>query len=295
MSLRKHAARGGDSAADDAEWAVPTVIQAADDPLVADYVRLTDVALRRRVEPRHGLFIAEGELVVRRAVESGYPVRSLLLQERYADRLSSLAGSAPVYVATPEVLAAITGFDVHRGVLAAMGRRPLPDAASVLASSARVVVLEGMNNSTNVGAVFRCAAALGIDAVLLSPRCADPLYRRSVRVSMGAVFAVPHARLDPWPGALELARAHGYRLLALTPDPSATPLEALDVELAPRLAILLGAEGSGLTNAALELADDRVRIPMAAGVDSLNVAAAAAVACYVVGHRPAGSADPARP
>jgi len=147
------------------------------------------------------------------------------------------------------------------------------------------LVLEDMNNPTNVGAVFRCAAALGMDAVLLSPRCADPLYRRAVRVSMGAVFAVPYARLDGWPASLRSVREDGYRVLGLTPDPAAVPLDSLRCEDGERLALLLGAEGAGLSAEALRHAELRVRIPMAAGVDSLNVAAAAAVACFLVGHR----------
>jgi len=249
-----------------------------------DYRHLTDVALRRRLEPANGLFIAEGEVVVRRAVQAGYVLRSLLLLDRYR-QLASLAGGAPVFLGGADVLESLTGFDVHRGVLAAMERRAQQPAAVLLGSARRVLVLEDMNNPTNVGAVFRCAAALGMDAVLLSPRCADPLYRRAVRVSMGAVFAVPYARLDGWPASLRSVREDGYRVLGLTPDPAAVPLDSLRCEDGERLALLLGAEGAGLTAEALRHAELRVRIPMAAGVDSLNVAAAAAVACFLVGHR----------
>lgn len=249
-----------------------------------DYRHLTDVALRRRLEPANGLFIAEGEVVVRRAVQAGYVPRSLLLLDRYC-QLASLAGGAPVFLGGADVLESLTGFDVHRGVLAAMERRAQQPAAVLLGSARRVLVLEDMNNPTNVGAVFRCAAALGMDAVLLSPRCADPLYRRAVRVSMGAVFAVPYARLDGWPASLRSVRADGYRVLGLTPNPAAVPLDSLRCEDGERLALLLGAEGAGLSAEALRHAELRVRIPMAAGVDSLNVAAAAAVACFLVGHR----------
>jgi tRNA G18 (ribose-2'-O)-methylase SpoU len=263
---------------------VPIPISASD-PRLDDYRRLTDVALRQRQEPAHGLFIAEGEWVVRRAVAGGYQVRSMLLLDRYVADLEPLAGGAPVFTGPPDVLAAITGFDVHRGVLAAMGRRPLAEPAALLSASHRLLILEDVNNPTNAGAVFRCAAALGIDAVLLSPRCADPLYRRAVRVSMGAVLAVPYARLPDWPAQLADVRRAGYRLLALTPDPTARPLTA-PPSAQERVALLLGAEGPGLTALARAQADLAVRIPMAAGVESLNVAAAAAIGCFLVGRPP---------
>jgi tRNA G18 (ribose-2'-O)-methylase SpoU len=192
---------------------------------------------------------------------------------------------APVYQASYEVLEAVTGFHVHRGALASFGRLPLPTADEVLAQATRVLVLEDVNNHTNLGAVFRSAAGLGIDAVLLTPTCCDPLYRRAVRVSMGEVFALPYAYLD-WPDGLATLRTAGFRVLALTPRAEATRLE--DVVLADddRAALLLGAEGPGLSEQALAGSDLRVRIPMARGVDSLNIASAAAVACWVVGRRP---------
>ena len=266
----------------------PGEITSPDDPRVADYVGLTDAARRMRHEPEAGFFIAEGEQVVRRAAAAGHPPRSVLVSpQRRADLHPEIAAlPCPVLVAAYDVLEAVTGFHVHRGVLASFGRlpdRPLPD---VLARADRVVVLEGMNNHTNLGAVFRSAAGLGVDAVLLTRTCADPLYRRSVRVSMGEVFSVPYAWLDDWPGALGDLRARGFRVLALTPATDAVRLE--DVRLADddRVALLLGAEGPGLTGDAMGASDLRVRIPMAAGVDSLNVGAAAAVACWVVGRRP---------
>jgi tRNA G18 (ribose-2'-O)-methylase SpoU len=251
------------------------------DPRVADYVALTDTALRRRVEPAQGLFIAESEVVVRRAVAAGYRLRSLLVLPRHADTMADVAGRIPVYLAGPDVLQAITGFDVHRGVLAAVERRPLPSPAGLLAAARRVVIVEDMNNPTNLGSVLRSAAALGYDAVLLSPRSADPLYRRSVRVSMGAALVLPHARLAPWPEGLGQVRAAGFLVLALTPEPDAVSIDDVDPAL-PRLALLVGAEGPGLSAGALEAADVRARIPMAPGVDSLNVAAAAAIACYAL-------------
>jgi len=258
------------------------------DPRVADYVGLTDAVRRMRHDLEAGFFIAEGEKVVLRAAASGFPARSLLVSpQRLAELDPRLLGlGCPVLVASFEVLQATTGFHVHRGVLASFGRLPVPSAASVLATARRVVVLEEIANHTNLGAVFRSVAALGMDAVLLGPRSCDPLYRRSVRVSMGQVFAVPYAYLDRWPDALGELRERGFRVLALTPHPSATPLDALHLNDDDRVALVLGAEGPGLTEQAMAASDERVRIPMAAGVDSLNVAAAAAVACWVLGRRP---------
>ncbi len=249
-----------------------------DDERLADYRALTDVELRTRWEPPHGLFIAEGELVLSRALKAGYRPRSVLVDARRTGQVPDV--DAPVYAASQPVLEATTGFHVHRGILASLHRRPLPDPAEVLAGATRVAILEDVNNHTNLGAVFRGAAALGMDAVLLSPSCADPLYRRSVRVSMGEVFAVPYARLSPWPDALGTVRAAGFTLLALTPAADALPLQQLSVEQRRRPALLLGAEGSGLSRAALVASDARVTIPMRRGVDSLNVAAAAAVAFW---------------
>jgi tRNA G18 (ribose-2'-O)-methylase SpoU len=249
-----------------------------DDERVADYRALTDLELRTRWEPPHGLFIAEGELVLGRALRAGYRARSVLVDAKRVGQVPPV--DAPVYAATPDVLEALTGFHVHRGILASFHRRPLPEASDVLAAATRVAILEDVNNHTNIGAVFRGAAALGIDAVLLSPSCADPLYRRSVRVSMGEVFAVPYAHLDPWPDALQTVRRHGFRLLALTPAPDAVPIQRLSTVDRHRPALLLGAEGTGLSRAALVASDLRVVIPMRRGVDSLNVAAAAAVAFW---------------
>jgi tRNA G18 (ribose-2'-O)-methylase SpoU len=259
----------------------PEPITDPDDPRLAEYRALTDVELRTRFEPPNGLFIAEGELVLRRAARAGYRARSVLVDARRVGQLAGLdTGGAPVYTAPPEVLHRVTGFHVHRGILASFHRPPLPEAGAVLAAAQRVVVLEDVNNHTNLGAIFRCAAALGMDAVLLSPSCADPLYRRSVRVSMGEVFAVPYARLQPWPQALAEVREAGFSLLALTPRPDAVALPELTGPLRRRPALLLGAEGSGLSRAALAASDQAVTIPMRRGVDSLNVAAAAAVAFW---------------
>lgn len=263
-------------------------VSAPDDPRLHDYVGLTDVVLRMRSEPQQGLFIAEGLPVVERALHAGYAIRSTLVSERYVDQVLTLLDgddAADLYTAAPDVLREVAGFHVHRGVLASFARKPLPSVAEVAAAAQRVVVLEDASNPTNVGAVFRSAAALGIDAMLLSPRCADPLYRRSVRVSMGVVFALPYARFDEWPRGLDLLRDQGFRILALTPAQTARTLDTLHLARDERVGLLLGAEGPGLTPAALAAADEHVRIPMRTDVDSLNLAAAAAVACWVTGRR----------
>jgi len=267
---------------------VPETITDPADPRVADYLGLTDVVRRLKHEPDQGFFLAEGMLVMRRAALAGCPPRSLLLApNRVDDLLPELRGlDCPVYVASAEVLHAVTGFHVHRGALGSFGRLPLPAVADLLPGATRVLVLENVNSPTNLGAVFRSAAALGIDRVLLSASCCDPLYRRSVRVSMGEVLSVPYAYFETWPDGLDNVRKAGFRVLALTPAADATRLD--EVALAPddKAALLLGAEGPGLTEEAMSASDLRVRIPMSASVDSLNVAAAAAVACWVVGRRP---------
>jgi tRNA G18 (ribose-2'-O)-methylase SpoU len=266
------------------------------DPRLTDYLSLTDVELRKSLEGEHGLFVAEGEKVIRRATAAGYRVRSLLATEQKAAGLADLAAvcGGPAYVVPAPVAEQLTGYHVHRGALAAMDRRPLPPVAEVLAGAAgsgpagkgpasRVVVLEDIVDHGNVGGIFRCAAALGVDGVILSPRCADPLYRRAVKVAMGAVFAVPYARMTDWYGGLAELRAAGFRLLALTPDQSATAID--EVPKGERVALMLGTEGDGLSSRWLHEADEPVCIPMdlsamAAGVDSLNVVAAAAIACH---------------
>jgi len=250
-----------------------------------DYVGLTDVALRRRREPVEGLFIAEGAKVIRRAVAAGYEVRSLLLEDKWLADLSDVVElmSGTVHLASRETLDAVTGYAVHRGALASMSRQPLEPALALAARVDRLAVLEDVNDHTNVGAIFRGAAGLGAGAVLLSPRCADPLYRRAVKVSMGAVFSVPWSRLETWPGDLRALQAIGFTVLALTPRPDAVDLADVPLDLRQRCALVLGAEGPGLASETSELADLCVRIPMSAGVDSLNVAAAAAVAFYAIG------------
>ena len=257
-------------------------VEDAGDSRLADYVGLTDVHLRRSLEAAEGLFIAEGEKVIRRAIAAGYPVRSMLVAR---DKLATIADIAagvagPLYVLPAEAAEQLTGYRVHRGALASMRRLPMPPAADVVAGARRIVVLEDVMDHANVGAVFRCAAALGFDAVLLAPRCADPLYRRAVKVSMGAVFALPYGRMADWRYGLAWLRSAGFRLLALTPDPAAIPIGQVSPD--GKVALLIGSEGDGLSARWLAAADDAVRIPMSRGVDSLNVASAAAIACYLL-------------
>lgn len=265
----------------------PQWVRDAADPRVREYVGLTDVALRTRSEPDAGLYMAESEKVVRRAMAAGHRPRSLLLSGRWLEPMRDLvdavlACGAPVFVGTPELLEQITGFNVHRGAIAAMNRPPLPGVTEVLAGARRVVVLEDVVDHTNVGAVFRSVAGIGADAVLVSPRCADPLYRRSVRVSMGTVFQVPWTRLAPWPAGLGLLRDEGFTVAALALREDAVRLDELERDPPHRLALVLGTEGDGLSTGALAGADLAVRIPMAGGVDSLNVAAAAAVTLWAL-------------
>jgi tRNA G18 (ribose-2'-O)-methylase SpoU len=257
-----------------------------DDPRLADYRDLRDVELRKHLEAAHGLFLAEGEKVVRRAVESGFPARSFLMAPRWLAGLSDVLGSsdAPCYVMSEGLAEQVTGFHVHRGALASLQRVPLPPVADVLAGARTVVVLEDIVDHTNVGAIFRSAAALGVDAVLLAPRCADPLYRRSVKVAMGAVFTVPWTRLDSWYDALPAVSAAGFTTVALTLADDATDIEQAVAGLG-RVALVLGTEGHGLSPRWEQTADRRAVIPMAEGIDSLNVAAATAVACYVTARR----------
>jgi tRNA G18 (ribose-2'-O)-methylase SpoU len=257
-----------------------------DDPRLADYRDLRDVELRKHLEAEHGLFLAEGEKVVRRAVEGGHRPRSFLMARRWLTGLADVldASEAPCYVVSEALAEEVTGFHVHRGALASLERRPLPSVDDVLAGARSVLVLEEIVDHTNVGAIFRSGAALGFDAVLLAPRCADPLYRRAVKVAMGAVFALPWTRLPDWYDALPSLSERGFTTVALTLADDAVPVEDA-VAGVDRLALVLGSEGHGLSERWERTADRRAVIPMTAGIDSLNVAAATAVACYVAARR----------
>ncbi len=259
------------------------------DPRLDDYRNLRDVQLRQSLEAEQGLFLAEGEKVVRRATEAGFPVRSFLLAPRWLEGLAEvLEGTdAPCYVLPEALTEQVTGFHVHRGALASLVRTPLPTVEEVLEGAHSVVVCENIVDHTNVGAIFRSAAALGVDAVLLAPRCADPLYRRSIKVAMGAVFALPWTRLPDWYDALPLIASHGFTTVALTLADGAVPVADAVAGL-DKVALVLGSEGHGLTPHWERSAHRSAVIPMRAGIDSLNVAAATAVASYEIARRKIG-------
>jgi tRNA G18 (ribose-2'-O)-methylase SpoU len=265
-----------------------TLVEITDpaDPRLSDYRDLRDVELRKHLEAEHGLFLAEGEKVVRRAVAAGFRPRSFLMAPRWLDGLADELSStdAPCYVMSEALAEEVTGFHVHRGALASLERRSLPSVSSVLNGARSVLVLEDIVDHTNVGAIFRSGAALGFDAVLLAPRCADPLYRRAIKVGMGAVFTTPWTRLPDWYDALPTLTGLGFTSVALTLAPGAVPIEEAVAGL-DRVALVLGSEGHGLSPRWEQTADRRAIIPMAAGIDSLNVAAATAVACYVTARR----------
>ena len=258
-------------------------LESADDPRVSDYTRLTDVHLRKLREPAEGMYIAESSRVLRRALAAGHQPRSFFLAEKWLEDLRDVLDEhpdVPAFIGKAALLEEITGFHLHRGAMAAMHRPapvPLPE---LLAGARRVAVLEDIVDHTNVGAIFRSAAALDIDAVLVSPRCGDPLYRRSVRVSMGTVFQVPWARLDSWPDDLQVLKDHGFEVAALELTADAQDVDAVAARNPDKLALVLGTEGAGMSAETLAAVDLAVKIPMRNGVDSLNVAAASAVAFW---------------
>jgi tRNA G18 (ribose-2'-O)-methylase SpoU len=254
------------------------------DERLRDYLGLTDVVLRRLSEPSDGLYLAESAKVISRALAAGHQPRSVLLQQKWLDELAPLLEpyDVPVYLGEPELLERVTGFAMHRGALASMHRLPLPPVADVLRDAHRVVVLEDIVDHTNVGAIFRAVAGLGADAVLITPRCADPYYRRAVRVSMGTVLQIPWTRLAEWPEGARQLHDSGFEIAALALDHGAVDLAEYAQHPPDRVALLLGTEGDGLSPAGLAAADTVVTIPMSRGVDSLNVAAASAVALWAL-------------
>lgn len=270
---------------------MPNVIEITDfaAPELDVYARLTQAQLRSRLEPEKGIFIAESPKVIIRALDAGYQPISFLMERKQitgpASEVLARCGNAPVYTADRAMLAQLTGFELTRGVLCAMHRPLLPTVEEVCRNARRVAVLEGIVDSTNIGAIFRGAAALGMDAVLLSPSCCDPLCRRAVRVSMGTVFQVPWATLGDspadWPEA-GMARLHalGFKTAAMALDSRAVSIDDPALRTEPRLAIVLGTEGDGLARTTIAHCDYTVMIPMQHGVDSLNVAAAGAVAFW---------------
>ncbi|SER49375.1 tRNA G18 (ribose-2'-O)-methylase SpoU [Propionibacterium cyclohexanicum] len=266
-----------------------SLVEIADpaDERLRDYVALRDVSLRRSLEAAQGLFIAEGEKIIRRAWQTGHLPRSLLLAPRWVPGLRDLLDTSdvPVYVVSERLAEQITGFHVHRGALGAFERRPARQMSELL-DARRLVVCEDIVDHTNVGAIIRCAAGLGWDGVLLAPRAADPLYRRAIKTSMGAVFSLPWARMDDWAHGLERLRDAGFLVaaMALRHDDVGIDEFAEQLDQHPRkVALLMGTEGAGLSSHWLAQAEVVVRIPMARGIDSLNVAAAAAIACHVLG------------
>lgn len=275
-------------------------LPAAPDPeseqgrLLSAFTHLKDVQLRQKWEHASGIYLAESHNVIERAVQVGHVPEAFLLSPTWLEKLRPLlvrltgdsdGGNIPVFLVEEAETERITGYRVHRGALAAFHRPEPADPSELLRSLTRapgmrrVAVLEGLVDHTNVGAIFRSAAALKIDAILLSPTCADPLYRRSIRVSMGAVFQIPWARLSPWPG-LELLRDLGFTTCALTPAGDAVPIDDFMSAAIGDLALYLGSEGPGLTRGVIDGADARVRIPLADDIDSLNVATAAAIAFW---------------
>ncbi|QRV01423.1 RNA methyltransferase [Arcanobacterium phocisimile] len=272
-------------------------LDSLDDSRLVDYTSLTDVALRKSLEAERGLYMAEGDKVIARAVNAGHTPRSFIMSKRWLEPLQPIieqatgnsdGGDVPVYVASEELIEELTGFHVHRGALAAMNRPHLPELESFIgshSSARRIVVLENLVNHTNVGAVFRSMAALGFDAVLLTDSASDPLYRRAVRVSMGTVFQVPWTRIENWPRSMQVLKDNGWITASLALRNDALTLDEfaqLPEVNAPdsKVALILGTEGDGLSNATIAHSDHAVVIPMAGEVDSLNVAAAGAVAAW---------------
>lgn len=263
------------------------------DPRIRDFTQLKDVNLRKSFEAENGLYLAESFSVIERALAAGHRPRSVLTNRHWIGRLHDILGvdaaNLPIFVADEQLLTELTGFRMHRGAIAAMERPVLPSLQEVLKGSRAVLILEDLVDHTNVGAAIRSAAAMGFDAVLTSPNCADPLYRRAVRVSMGTVFSLPWTRIAAWPDTSCL-KENGFMVAGLALSPMAVLLPDFCASLItkvqagenPKVALVLGSEGPGMTKRALTSCDYLVKIPLSHGVDSLNVAAAGAVACYGV-------------
>jgi tRNA G18 (ribose-2'-O)-methylase SpoU len=273
------------------------IIDSLDHPMLTDYRSLTDVELRSKAEPAEGIYIAESLKILERALGAGHTPRSILTIPTWVEKLHELdrtlpgqLNGVPVFVGDATLLEALTGFHVHRGTLASIHRPPLPTVDELLQGARRVVVLENIVDHTNVGAVFRSVAGIGADAVIVSESCADPLYRRSVRVSMGTVMQVPWTRAGDWDELVATLHSHDFSLVALALSPEAVFLDSFARNAPQKLALVLGSEGDGLSPLALSSADSVVEIPMRGGVDSLNVAAASAVAMWAL--RPGATESP---
>ncbi len=270
---------------------MPHIIEITDlaQPELDVFARLTEAQLRNRLEPEKGVFIAESPKVIQCALDAGLTPVSLLMERRHiqgqARDILARCGEIPVYTADRETLASLTGYPLTRGILCAMRRPKLPTVEALCTGARRLAVLEGIVDSTNVGAIFRSAAALGMDGVLLTPSCGDPLYRRAARVSMGTVFQIPWTRMGSqpadWPqSGLDKLRSLGFKTAAMALSDTSVSLEDPRLAAEDKLAIVLGTEGDGLAPATIAQCDYTVRIPMSHGVDSLNVAAASAVAFW---------------
>lgn len=249
-----------------------------------DYTQLTDVALRSVREPAEGLFIAESSKIIRRAHAVGMSPRSFLTSPKWLFDLADIISESdvPIFIGTDSAVETLTGFHLHRGALAAMARPVLAPVVSLIAGARRLVIIEDIVDHTNVGAIFRSAAAFGADAVLVTPRCADPLYRRSIRVSMGTVFQVPWTRVESWPGGIAELQDAGFHVAALALDDDSVSLREFAATAPERTAVVFGTEGDGLKRSTIAACDSTVMIPMSGGVDSLNVAAASAVTCFAL-------------
>lgn len=249
-----------------------------------DYTQLTDVALRSVREPAEGLFIAESSKIIRRAHAAGLSPRSFLTSPKWLFDLADIISESdvPIFIGTDAAVESLTGFHLHRGALAAMGRPAPAPVASLIADARRLVVIEDIVDHTNVGAIFRSAAAFGADAVLVTPRCADPLYRRSIRVSMGTVFQVPWTRIESWPSGIAELQEAGFHVAALALDDESVSLREFAATAPELTAVVFGTEGDGLKRSTIAACDSTVMIPMSGGVDSLNVAAASAVTCFAL-------------
>lgn len=253
------------------------------DARLDEYLRLSEAHLRMRTDVENGLYIAESTKVVQRAINAGHTPRSFLLAEKHLGQLVAEFNrfpDAPIFIGDDAQLQDLVGFHLHRGAMAAMNRPAPRDLDEVLAASSRVAILEDIADHTNLGAIIRSASGLGIDAVLLTPKCVDPWYRRSARVSMGTVFDLPWVRLESWPRDIERIRAHGYRMLAMELTDDAVPLNDIQLAAGEKAAMILGNEGRGVTAEALAAVDTTVIIPMHREVDSLNVGAASAIAFW---------------
>ncbi|WP_404291259.1 TrmH family RNA methyltransferase [Glutamicibacter arilaitensis] len=254
-----------------------------EDARLDEYLRLSEAHLRMRTDVENGLYIAESTTVVNRAINAGHVPRSFLLAEKHLGQLTEefeRFPEAPIFIGDDQQLQDLVGFHLHRGAMASMNRPAPLDLSEVLTASSRIAILEDVADHTNLGAIMRSASGLGVDAVLITPKCVDPWYRRSARVSMGTVFDLPWVRLNSWPEDIQILKEHGYTMLAMELTEDAVPLNAVEITQAKKFAMVLGNEGRGVAEQTLALVDQAVMIPMHREVSSLNVGAASAIAFW---------------